>query len=69
MTTTDLITNPCIGCGERTTLEVDLESYMSWRDGTLIQSAFPNSTSGYRELLQTGIHEACWDSMMGTEEE
>jgi hypothetical protein len=58
--TTQLITNPCIHCGERSKIEVELESYMRWQGGELIQNAFPNSTAGFRELIKTGIHDACW---------
>ena len=58
--TTELITNPCIICGERSKVDVNLEAYMRWQGGVLIQDAFPNSTAGFRELIKTGIHDECW---------
>ena len=67
-TTASVVTNPCPACGERTNLEVDLTSYMRWQGGVLIQDAFPDLTNDERELLITGTHPACWDTMFGEEE-
>lgn len=62
-------TRPCVGCGKRSHIEVDLDSYVSWRTGTYIQEAFPNLTAGERELLMTGTHDACWDALWAEVEE
>lgn len=63
-------TSPCIRCNETSELVVDADSYTKWTVfGELIQDAFPNMTTDNRELLISGIHPACWDSMFGEEEE
>lgn len=59
----NVITSPCIVCSETSTIEVDLDSYIRWQNGTLIQNAFPNTSTGFRELLITGTHDACWKTL------
>ena len=61
-----VITRPCPVCNETQTVTVDPEAYASWKVGKkLIQHAFPELTSGQREILQTGICSRCWDTMWG----
>jgi hypothetical protein len=59
----NVVTSPCIVCGERSNIEVDFDSYISWQKGTLIQNAFPNESTGFRELIKTGTHDACWETL------
>ena len=48
---------------------VDEIAYSRWQcQEILIQQAFPEMTSGERELLKTGFHPACWDSLFNEEE-
>ena len=39
-----------------------------WREGMLIQRAMPDLTAGQREFIMTGITEAEWEEMFGTDE-
>jgi hypothetical protein len=48
---------------------VDEIAYERWQSREiLIQQAFPDMSLGERELIKTGFHPACWDSLF-TEEE
>ena len=62
------VTKPCIHCNETSTITVDAASYRRWRSGALIQDAFPDMDADTRELLISGIHPACWDTMFGEEQ-
>lgn len=61
-------TPKCQVCGVNSKMSVDITSYKSWVNGTLIQKAFPNLSSDERELLMTGTHSACWESMFKSDE-
>ena len=52
---------PC--CGDVNSITVDKVAFDSWRNGELIQNAFPNMSSSEREVLKTGICSPCWDGM------
>jgi hypothetical protein len=57
-------TPPCMLCGQRSEMSVDVNAYRYWSQGELlIQDAFPNLSVENRELLKTGTHPSCWDSM------
>lgn len=36
------------------THDASIQSFMEWRDGKLIQDAFPNASPEFREMLLTG---------------
>jgi hypothetical protein len=56
-------TKPCPGCKRVRTLEVSEEDFERWRNGTLIQRAFPELTADEREGLITGYCGPCWDKL------
>lgn len=59
-----LITTPsCIVCHKTTKLTIPRERFDRWQKGEMVQRAFYYMSSSERELLMTGIHEECWDSM------
>ncbi len=60
---TVVTTRPCIVCGEKSEMSVDLNAYSAWRNGTLIQDAFPTLTPSEREHLKMGTHPKCWEEM------
>jgi len=64
-----VVTPACCVCGRATTLEVAPEAYDAWKRGALIQDAFAHESEDLREMLQTGIHPDCWDSMFAGEDE
>lgn len=56
---------PCPWCGKKTRVAADEKDYMSWKNGELIQRAFPYLSAAKRESLITGFCEECqkkiWD--------
>lgn len=59
------VSRVCPECGERTLLDVPSDGFREWTTGTLVQKAFPTLTADEREILQTGIHSACWERLFG----
>jgi hypothetical protein len=61
--------------GEITHMELNIEPEVFerqlelWRDGMLIQDAFPMLNRDEREFIITGLTPEVWDSMMHEEEE
>jgi len=53
-------------CGDNSVMTVDSASYLSWKDGALIQDAFPEMDAATREVIKTGTHGKCWNEMFGT---
>lgn len=67
--TATFTTPRCMMCDKSDEVEVDPDALRAWREGALIQEAFPDMTPEDREHLKTGTHPACWDSMFADEEE
>lgn len=59
----------CLHCGKDGQLEVDQAAMRSYQAGALVQEVWPDKDADWREQMMTGIHPACWDEMMGAEEE
>jgi hypothetical protein len=57
-------TPACLVCGERSVVQVSASDLAAWKAGVHIQVVFPDLTADQRELLQTGTHPACWDSLV-----
>lgn len=53
----------CRMCGRIVTIAVEDREIRNWRNGMLIQYAFPNLTSAEREMLISHICSACFDKM------
>lgn len=66
---THVTTPPCMVCGRTSTLRVPVEGIEAYRQGALIQNAFPMLTADEREMLMTGTHPDCWDSMFEDDED
>ena len=64
-----VLNNTCIHCGFTNQLTLNAVDLATWRNGELIQNAFPKLNYQQRELIQTGIHPECWDDMFPKEEE
>lgn len=67
-TAADIITihtPACQVCGETSSVEVRRVDHHRWKAGDLIQQAFPEMPADQRELLQTGIHPTCWNTLFG----
>jgi hypothetical protein len=61
----NVITPTCRVCGERGTLyDVDALGYVRWSQlGENIQDALPGLDADQRELLMTGTHAHCWETL------
>jgi len=60
--TTFKLDRHCIICGTRKTLDIPVEGWRRWRQGTLIQKAMPSLSRTDRELLLSGLCASCFDS-------
>jgi hypothetical protein len=60
-----VLTKPCPVCHDTSIVEVDEKAYQSWRDGALIQVAFPGMSTELREQLISGFHPKCWTELFG----
>ncbi len=59
----------CKICTKVVELKVKREDFEAWQNGELIQNAMPYLTRGEREILISGICEACFSSLFKEEEE
>jgi hypothetical protein len=48
-----------------TSFKVEPDDYFAWKDGKLIQEAFPYLSAGQRELLISNTCEKCWEKLFG----
>lgn len=51
----------CIHCQTVYELELNPQALMEWQGGKFAQDAFPDLTSGQRELLISGTCDTCWN--------
>jgi hypothetical protein len=58
-----ILNNTCIHCGEANQITLDAVALANWRNRELIQNVFPKLDYNQREIIQTGIHPECFDSM------
>ncbi len=61
-------TEPCIVCDNVTCLDVPAQGIFWYNQGKLIQECFPELSIGDRELLITGTHDECFDTLNIEEE-
>lgn len=63
------LSKKCPYCRQLTWIDVDYDKLKRWQSGENIQNVWPEKTPGERELIKTGIHEACWNSIFSKEED
>ena len=66
---TSVVAVPCRQCKEATDLTVNIEGFIAWQGGELIQNALPELNADQRELLISGICPKCWEQMFPSDEE
>jgi hypothetical protein len=61
----NVVTPKCRVCGNNGMLEdVDALGYLRWSElGENVQDALPGLDADQRELLMTGTHAHCWETM------
>lgn len=60
---TTRLMNTCTQCGKVSTTAVSTEGYQAWLSGVPIQVALSDLSDGEREMLLSGVCEACFDAM------
>ncbi len=66
---TGVVAVPCRLCDQETDLTVNVEGFLAWQNGELIQNALPELDADQRELLISGTCPTCWDEMFPSDEE
>lgn len=61
------IQTECRVCKMQKELKVSKKAYEDWKNGQLIQIAFPDLSADDRELLMSGICGKCFDKMFEEE--
>jgi len=56
-------TSPCMVCQRSEHVHIQKDQFDRWQNGEMIQNVFPELTEDERELLISGTHSECWDSM------
>jgi hypothetical protein len=64
-----IIAITCPFCGADHEVEVNLEKYINWMGGELIQHAMPDLTPTEREQLISHICPKCQESLFGSEDD
>lgn len=59
----------CHLCGSENGLDISGDEYWAWKDGKLVQHAFPGLTISERELLISSTCPRCWNGMYGEDDE
>jgi hypothetical protein len=54
---------PCIGCGKGGVITMPIEAYRRWKEGAMLQNAWPEGTHAEREQLISGMHGSCFDEL------
>ena len=62
------IVTACPCCGGANYTDVNEADYWGWKDGALVQDAFPYLSANEREALISGICPWCWEATFGKEE-
>ena len=63
------VSRECPICHELGTIEdVDSAKWRMWKEGTLIQEAFPDKSPEWREQLLSGTHPECFAKAFPPEE-
>jgi hypothetical protein len=55
-----MIVRTCPICIKPAYVRVPIDGIAAYRDGALIQDAFPDLSADQREIFMTGIHPACF---------
>lgn len=57
-------TPACTVCGKKSKVYgLDHTDVTFWQNGAAIQKVWPDMTADEREIIKTGTHPDCWDSL------
>lgn len=57
------ITPPCLVCGQRTEIELDVSKVARWTGGEYIQTVWPELSPDRRDLIKLGLHPECGEKL------
>lgn len=65
-----LVTRTSKWSGVTRSMELDVteQEFINWRNGELVQNAFPNLTASEREFLISGMTDEEWDEAFGSDD-
>lgn len=63
----NVVCKPCICCGKRAEVQLTDREYFKWSNGLPLDVAVPRLSMDDRELLITGTHAKCWETMFPEE--
>lgn len=58
----------CPFCGKEHSVMVDMEGYLAWQEGDLVQNAMPHLSATEREQLISHLCPECQEKIFGGEE-
>ena len=61
-------THPCVVCGKPSTLTLDRAKVNRYIGGEFVQDVWPDMADADREVLVSGVHPACFDSLFPEED-
>lgn len=59
----------CMICGRQSRVKVPVENMRRYLGGAAIQNAFPDHPSWVREIILTGIHPECWETLKSDDDD
>lgn len=68
MTAMIVETPRCIHCGKTSKLTLEVGKLTRYWAGEHVQNIWPEKPASWREMLITGTHPKCWDTMFGKDE-
>ena len=66
---TAVVAVPCRMCDTVHDLTVNVEGFVNWQSGQLIQNALPELSADERELLISGTCDECWQQLFPPDED
>ena len=57
------MTPPCMLCQEPSVVELTRTEFAALNGGGYIQDALPERDAAFRELVKTGTHPNCWETL------
>jgi uncharacterized protein (DUF169 family) len=64
-----IVQRSCPECGKSNSVKVDTAGYQAWASGEKIQVALPTLTIEQREILITGLDDACFQRITGGQDD
>ena len=67
--TVTITTPACMVCRKTSEVELTVDEYAAYKHGDYIQVALSSRSDDFRELVKSGTHSECWDTMFADDED